>query len=162
MEKQVYSEKPRLIADAMLGKLARWLRVLGFDTLYDRGEDAAIAALARSQGRVLLTRDREFAKRRGLQVVLIDSQVLDEQIVEVITALGVEVDSLHPRCMACNVALNTLTPEQATPLVPPYIAQIHREFHQCPQCEKVYWRGTHWTAIARRLRKISCIIRRPE
>ena len=79
----------RLLADGMLGRLAKWLRLLGYDTAYDNhADDAELARRARAEGRVLLTRDRELSRRRGLRTLLIQSEVLEEQVQEVQNALG--------------------------------------------------------------------------
>jgi uncharacterized protein with PIN domain len=138
---------PRFIADAMLGKLARWLRVLGFDTLYMQGNDHSIAARARAEGRILLTRDTELARRKGLQVMLIGSQKLDSQLTQVVQTFGYQMLVLPPRCMNCNGILHSRTTEQVRHLVPPYVAKTQQVFHQCSNCGKVYWQGTHWEQI---------------
>lgn len=145
-------EKPRFIADAMLGKLARWLRLLGYDTLYSDEEDAVIAQRARSEDRVLLTRDRGLAERRGLKVILITSTVLDQQMAEVNTVIPIPPGI--PRCMSCNRLLQSISPEVARLHVPPYVAASHAEFHQCPECGRIFWSGTHWTNIRERLHRI--------
>ncbi len=137
-------EPPRLLADAMLGKLARWLRLLGFDTRYVEGDDHRVAYLARSEVRVLLTMDRILADRRGLRTVLILSQSLEAQIEEVIDAVGVPPDSASPRCMACNAPLVEIAPEVARNRVPAYVARTYEVFNCCPKCGKIYWKGSHW------------------
>ena len=81
--------EPLLLADAMLGRLAKWLRLLGFDTLYaGRRSDHQIAALARAEGRIVLTRDREMTRRKGICCLYVDSQVLEEQLAQVLGDLG--------------------------------------------------------------------------
>lgn len=147
------SEPPRVLADAMLGKLARWLRVLGYDARYLQGEDAYIASQARAEGRVLLTRDHELSRRRGLDTILIASQSLPEQIAQVVAVLGLPSDAAAPRCMACNAPLYRITVEEARPHVPRYTAKTHDVFHRCPKCGKIYWRGTHWADMERRIRE---------
>lgn len=141
---------PRFIADAMLGKLARWLRLLGYDTLYSQEEDAAIAHHARAEDRILLTRDRGLAARRGLRVILITATSLETQLAQVHASVGIPPQA--PRCMGCNVPLEPIAATTARPHVPPYIAQTQDEFHQCPKCGKIVWPGTHWAAIEQRLR----------
>jgi uncharacterized protein with PIN domain len=138
---------PRFIADAMLGKLARWLRAIGFDTLYMQGDDHAIAARARAEGRILLTRDTELARRKGLHVMLIGSQKLDSQLTQVVQTFGYQAPDMPSRCMNCNGILYLRTTEQVRHLVPPYVAQTQRVFHQCSDCGQVYWQGTHWDKI---------------
>ena len=145
---------PRLLADAMLGKLARWLRLLGYDTLYLQADDALLAHRARSEGRILLTRDRELAKRRGLETLLISSEILEEQLVQVLQAIGAPPEPARPRCMECNALLRELTPAEARGQVPIYVAQTQTEFHQCPTCLKITWPGTHWDGIQQRLERV--------
>ena len=140
---------PRFIADAMLGKLARWLRVMGYDTLFMQGDDHLIAARARAEGRVLLTRDTELARCKGLRVIHIGSQLLNTQLTQVVQTFGWPPQDTPSRCMTCNGVLYPLTHEEARPLVPPYVAQTQRVFHQCSNCERVYWQGTHWQSIQR-------------
>ena len=144
---------PPLLADAMLGKLARWLRVLGYDTHYLQADDAEIANLARVESRVLLTRDRGLAHRRGLNVVLIASQTLSEQVEEVVAAVG-PPPAESPRCMVCNGVLAPIAHCEAAAQVPAYVAQTQEEFRRCAECGKVYWRGTHWEAIRDRIGRV--------
>ncbi len=145
----------KLLADAMLGKLARWLRLLGYDTVYSQAEDALLARQARREGRVLLTSDRELARRRGLRVVLVTSQELSAQLAEVIGAVGPLPAGTPPRCMQCNVPLRPASVAEARPHVPPYVARTQRVFQFCPHCGRFYWKGTHWRKITARLAPLS-------
>ncbi len=147
------ADPPRLVADAMLGSLARWLRLLGYDTLYMRDADNVIAQRCRAESRILLTRDPQLAERRGLQVILVTPQVLEAQIRQVIRVIGPLDPSVPHRCMTCNVPLQPLSPEAAAPLVPPYVARTQQIFHQCPKCGKITWPGTHWDKIQTRLKE---------
>jgi hypothetical protein len=147
------TDTPRLLADAMLGKLARWLRLLGYDTLYLQADDDYLAHRARTEQRVLLTRDRELARRRGLNVVKIQAQTLDEQLAQVVSTVGPPVDAT-PRCMQCNVPLEPIPKTAAQDHVPAYVARTHEEFNRCPKCQKVTWRGSHWERIQARLEGI--------
>ena len=147
IENERENTTPRFIADAMLGKLARWLRAMGYDTLYMQGDDHLIAARTRAEGRILLTRDTELARRKGLQAIHIRSQVLKSQLIQVVQAIGPPEQDTPSRCMNCNGVLHSLPVEQARPLVPPYVAQTQHIFHQCNNCGRVYWQGTHWQSI---------------
>jgi uncharacterized protein with PIN domain len=134
----------RLLADGMLGRLAKWLRLLGYDTAYDNAAaDPDLARRARVEGRVLLTRDRELAARRGLRTLLIQSEVLEEQVREVQDALGLPPDPALSRCAVCNTVLEPVSPEDVAERVPPYVLRTQREFRRCPSCGRVYWPGTH-------------------
>jgi uncharacterized protein with PIN domain len=144
---------PAFIADEMLGRLAKWMRLLGFDTLYAGDlpgvgalSDHQIAALARAQGRIVLTRDRELVRRKGMQCLWIESQILEAQLVEVVAALGYPEGDVRPgaRCPRCNTALDEVPRHQARAHVPPYVWQTQRRFTHCRACDQYYWRGTHW------------------
>ena len=146
----------KLLADGMLGRLARWLRLLGYDTAYDNvADDLALARQARAEGRVLLTRDRELAARRGLRTLLIHSETLEEQLQEVRQALGPPPHPPLSRCTVCNVELSSVAPEDVAERVPPYVLRTQSRFRQCPRCGRVYWAGTH-------VREMENVLRRAE
>lgn len=134
----------RLLADGMLGRLAKWLRLMGYDTAYDNvAADPELARRARAEGRVLLTRDRELASRRGLHTLLIQSEVLEEQVQEVQAALGPPPDPALSRCAVCNTELESIAPADVASRVPPYVLRTQSDFRRCPGCGRVYWPGTH-------------------
>jgi uncharacterized protein with PIN domain len=146
----------RLLADEMLGRLARWLRLLGYDTLYETGlSDHQLAARARHEDRVLLTRDRELARRKGIRCLLVRSQELEEQLEQVIDTLGAPAAESEPRCSSCNAQLISISRQEASLHVPAFVLDTHKRFRYCAQCRRVYWQGSHWqrvTEIADRLR----------
>lgn len=144
---------PSLLADAMLGKLARWLRALGYDTLYLQAPDAEIAHRARTESRVLLTRDRQLARRRGLCTVLITSQDLMQQVSEVLAAVGSPPIG-SPRCMVCNGTLEHISCDEAAQQVPVYVAKTQEVFRRCVGCGRIYWQGTHWDGIRERIARV--------
>jgi uncharacterized protein with PIN domain len=132
----------------MLGSLAKWLRILGFDTLYDAGlDDNQLVRQARSQQRVLLTRDRELARRQGVRVLLVESDQLDEQLDQVMTALSLVPNRAFSRCPRCNHLLRPIDRQEARTRVPAYVANTHETFKYCAGCQRVYWRGSHWQQI---------------
>jgi len=146
---------PRLLVDAMLGRLARWLRLMGYDAAYWRdGSDSALARRACAEGRLIVTRDHQLAGRRGVRAILVASESLDEQIAEVRAVLR----SLAPgnpdpfsRCPECNGKLEDLPADAARDLVPPYVWHTQSLFHRCLDCSRVYWKGTHWPGMQTRL-----------
>lgn len=142
----------KFVVDAMLGTLAKRLRILGYDTYYDPAlDDHQLVRLARAERRVLLTRDRELARRRGVEVLLVASENLEEQIDQVLRALELVPDRPFSRCPICNTPLQILDRQDAEARVPPYVAHTHTRFSHCPGCQKVYWRGTHWRQMANAL-----------
>jgi uncharacterized protein with PIN domain len=138
----------KFVADAMLGTLAKWLRILGYDTHFDPElDDHQLVRLARGQDRVLLTRDRELVRRRGLCVLLVSSEQLDAQIDQVLADLELEPDRSFSRCPVCNTLLAEIDCETARSRVPAYVARTHKTFKSCPTCQRIYWRGSHWQRI---------------
>lgn len=147
-----FSSVPPLLLDAMLGRLARWLRLLGYDAAYLADtDDIEVVRQARAEARLILTRDRGLAARRGVQAMLIDSQAIDEQIRQVQDSIGLPPEPVTPRCPVCNTPLEPLSREAAQGRVPPYVWRAHTVFRACPGCHRVYWNGTHWAAIQGRL-----------
>lgn len=143
---------PRWLADAMLGKLARYLRFLGHDTLYIRDmADGELAALARSEGRTLLTRDRSLAERVPGSLLL-DGFDLPGQLREVVRAFPREAfDVKFDRCPDCNVPLRPWakpTTESSWPSeVPMTLIESGVPVHECPSCARRYWEGSHAARI---------------
>jgi uncharacterized protein with PIN domain len=146
---------PRLFVDAMLGRLARWLRLMGYDTAYWReGSDTALIRRARAEGRWIVTGDRQLAGRRGVRAILVTSASLDDQMVEVrasLKGLGSREPEPFSRCPECNGVLENLPAEDARDLVPAYVWHTQSAFRRCSQCGRVYWKGTHWPGMQARL-----------
>ena len=151
-----------LLADCMLGRLAKWLRLLGYDTAYENdASDPHLARRARAEGRVLLTRDHELAGRRGLRTLLIESETLEEQVQEVQDALGPPPDPALSRCSVCNGVLETVTPAEIADHAPLYVLRTQTEFRRCSNCGKVYWPGTHIQAMRAHLEEMRKRIEEP-
>jgi uncharacterized protein with PIN domain len=142
----------RLVADAMLGRLARWLRSLGYDTLYDTAwDDAALARLARAEGRLLLTRDRQLAARRGLRSLLVASDYVVEQLEQVLAVLPRTDAASLGRCRACNGLLEEVDRTSVERRVPEYVWENHSDFALCRGCGRIYWQGAQYTRLRERL-----------
>jgi len=138
----------RFALDRPLGKLAKWLRILGYDALYWRGEEERLLELAKEEGRVLITKTRRLGEegKRGLKVVLIGEDNPFLQLREVMRRLGLRIDPgrLFKRCLSCNVPLQEVTPEEVEGEVPDYVFRTQDRFSRCPVCGKVFWPGTHY------------------
>lgn len=135
----------RFLADTMLGKLAKWLRILGYDVLYARDlEDHALLTLARAEGRTLLTRDEELARRS--HGVLISSDDWREQLRELLGLVRLEKGQLFTRCLECNTPLEPVKREEVAGRVSPFILASQAEFGRCPRCQRIYWKGTHFAS----------------
>jgi len=139
----------------MVGTLAKWLRILGYDTCFDPDmDDHQLVRLARAEDRVLLTRDRELARRPGLNAVFVTSENLEVQIGQVLTELSLEPARSFSRCPVCNEQLAEVDREAVRERVPAYVAQTQESFRACPACQRVYWRGTHWQQMDEQLARI--------
>jgi len=139
------SMETRFVADAMLGRLAKGLRIMGYDTLYDAAlDDAQLVRLARAEDRILLTRDTALARRKGARIVLLASESLPDQVAELQQLMGLVADALLTRCPVCNVELEAIPKDRAWGQVPPYVFATQSEFRVCPLCDRFYWRGSHW------------------
>lgn len=151
-------EAVRLIADSMLGTLAKTLRMLGFDVAYDPFvEDRELVERARDEGRVLLTRDTGVTGRRNLpRCVFIVSDHLREQLDQVARELGLRFhrSAALTRCMVCNERLVRAPKESVRGEVPPYVYQTQEVFVRCQGCGRIYWRGTHVEGMERKLREL--------
>jgi uncharacterized protein with PIN domain len=146
--------KPKFVADHMLGSLAKWLRMIGYDTIYDKDmDDRGIAETARAQGRFVLTRDKELAKEPG--ALLVEDDQLDAQLTVVKAKFGLAFDEAAIRCTACNGELTSLPRDQAKESVPEGAFEANEQFWKCAGCGKVYWRGSHWRGIMERLKKLN-------
>ncbi len=139
---------PRFVADAMLGRLAKWLRMMGYDvTFLADVDDIEVLRHARAEGRFLLTRDRHLARRAGVLGVLISSQHLEDQLRELAEAGIIQGPLGVTRCPLCNEVLTELPRASARDRVPPYVYQTQNVFYECPACARVYWAGTHWQNV---------------
>jgi len=148
---------PRFAADCNVGRLARWLRALGYDAEYHaRVGDAQLVGLAQASGRVLLTRDRDLTRRRAItsgavRAVLLRDDRVTEQLRQVVLELGLSGELALTRCLECNVELEPRPATAVAERVPPHIRLTQTRFSECPGCSRVYWQGTHWDRMRSRL-----------
>jgi uncharacterized protein len=145
----------RFIADIMLGKLARYLRMAGNDVLYFNNiSDDDILRIAKDQDRVILTRDSLMLKRKDCKNGIISSMLIKndgflEQLKQVKDELGLNLAPLLCRCLKCNALLEKVGKPDIEGEVPPYVFKTQENFLHCASCSKYYWRGTHYENICR-------------
>ena len=143
------NERPAnaFVLDVHLGKLAKALRLLGFDTRYQNNfSDQAIAAIAASENRIVLTRDVGLLKQKVIRWgYWLRSQHPDEQVGEVIRYFGLAGEG-HPfsRCLACNSPIVEVAKEEVWEQLPPKTRLYFEQFYRCPSCRRVYWKGSHY------------------
>jgi uncharacterized protein with PIN domain len=145
---------PRFVADAHLGGLARMLRMLGFDTLYDNHfDDDEIVVIAERDGRIVLTRDRELLKRRAVtHGCYVHTLKPEAQLREIIDRLDL-TRSARPftLCLHCNLPLHPVDKASVLDRLPPRVQANYERFSLCEGCGRVYWEGSHWKRMGRML-----------
>ena len=147
----------RFLADSNVGRLARWLRALGYDAEYEpRLPDPAIVARALAEDRVLLTQDADMTRRRvigdgSVRAVLLRGDRIEEQLRQVVAELGLTPERALSRCLDCNVELEPRAKAAVSAGLPPHVRATQERFSQCPRCSRVYWPGTHWRRMRERI-----------
>lgn len=133
-------------AERTLGKLTKWLRILGFDTIFESGPSTDRFFQAMELERILLTRTdrirRRFAERT---LIFVESNDPFEQLRQVVTATGITRADVRPfsRCLQCNLPIAEVDKGSVYGLVPDYVWETQNVFHRCRQCERIYWAGSH-------------------
>jgi uncharacterized protein with PIN domain len=153
-------DESRFIVDTMLGSLARWLRILGYDTTYDRKiEDWQIIKIAKEEERVVVTRDRGLhsrALRSGLRSVYIDDPgdiPKSLALIALLTGIRLRVDFEKTRCPLCNGDLMKVSKDKVKDKVPARVYSLYNDFWICSRCGNVYWVGSHWKTIEETLKQ---------
>jgi len=150
----------KFLADRMLGKLVKWLRILGYDTTYPSFDnDLSLILNARQEGRILLTRDTNLIKRRNIcEFLFIESDKWDEQLIGIIKGIKLKIDfnsKIFSRCSICNTPTKDVDKEVVKNHVPSYVFSTQNKFVYCPSCKKYYWRGTHWQRMTQKIKKLT-------
>jgi uncharacterized protein len=143
----------RFLCDRNLGRLVKWLRILGYDTLWDRGDaDQDFLRKAGYAGRIVLTRKRNLVDIGSGRIIVVKSDRVEKQIREILEVLTIKPDPKDRMtlCLLCNAMLKTVTKEEAEGEVPVYVYRNSTYFRKCPICKRIYWSGTH----ARNVEKI--------
>jgi len=151
----------KFIADNNVGKLARWLRMMGYDTLlFRQKDDAQMIKTALSEDRVILTKDTQFMKRRlvtngKLRTIHIKQDDPKLQVQEVVKTLNLNYHfKPFSLCLECNQALIARDKEEVQNLVPSRVLEAQTQYTQCPACHRIYWQGTHWQAMVKKLQDL--------
>ena len=140
-----------------LGRLSKWLRILGFDAeYYNQDNVSTLIIQALRDNRIIITRNSRLPKPTGIRIVLISSEKINQQVPEVVGLLKLKLDSsrMFTRCIICNRELAPIDKHQVKDKVPEYVFNTQEEFVTCPRCQRIYWQGTHWGNVARTLEEI--------
>jgi len=155
-ESEPRKRPPEFLCDAMLGGLAKWLRAAGYSAEFDvKIKDGALVRRAWEENKVVLTSDSGILERYAVDQELVETVFVPlglspvEQLAHVLGELN--LDRRESRCMQCNGKLETVTLNDVRDEVPQKVQDYCDEFFRCRQCHQVFWHGTHWTSIEKRL-----------
>jgi uncharacterized protein len=149
-------KETKFAADRMLGKLAKWLRIIGQDVIY--GEHLSgygLIRAARAENRLILTRDRRLKKKQPPDFLFIESDHYREQLRQVIQTCGLRpLGNAFTRCLECNLVLESRSKASVEKVVPPYVFATQEKFSWCPKCHRVYWPATHHQRMIEELKSL--------
>lgn len=153
------TEDPRFLTDASLAKLAKWLRLLGYDTsVFQREAGREMLRLSDREKRIVLTRRQDMPERQFSGILyLLKGQNIGGQLSEVIKEFSLKIDKqrIFRICLKCNERLISMTKEDVRDLVPPYVFGNCSEYIKCPGCKSIYWAGTHQRNALQFLKELS-------
>jgi uncharacterized protein with PIN domain len=150
-------ERLRFVADVMLGRLAKWLRIAGFDVIYsNRISDNELVEISNREDRILLSRDTRLLVRKSVRhFIFLESQNLQDQLKQVLDLAGSSIGSaVLTRCLCCNEALIEAPRERVCKVVPGYVYKTQSQFKSCPRCRKIFWAGSHRSSMTAALEKL--------
>ena len=153
--------RPKFIVDVNVGRLATWLRIMGYDAAFPRSaSDNELVRLALKQDRMLITRDSDFLLRRSvrlgqLRMLYVVADDLRGQLRQLIRELNLNLDSGFSRCLRCNEPLAPVDKGAVADQIPDYVARTQTAFSQCFSCLRVYWPGTHWSNMISELTRVN-------
>lgn len=145
----------KFIVTTELGRLATWLKVLGFDTVVEKNKREIVIRSLR-EDRIIVTRDSKMSRFTGVRMFKIESDFVEEQVGQLIKELNIKIDrnNIFKRCILCNEILDIVKKDEVKDGVPPYVFNTHESFMKCPKCRKIYWQGSHWELVNRFLDKL--------
>ena len=150
----------KLLLTAELGRLVKWLRILGLDTAYFRGQNTSSLIIeSLRQERIIVTRNRHLPKPTGARIVVIKADKLKEELAATLKILQIKPVSgmMFTRCILCNEPLVAAEKEKVKDRVPAYVFATQEKFVTCPACSRIYWQGTHWGNVEKLLKEIDGI-----
>jgi uncharacterized protein len=152
---------PHFLVDRMLGRLVKWLRILGYDTAYlPQLSPQGVMREGRRQGRLILTRDTRFLRQKNVPpFVFVHADRFRDQLRHVVVSCQLDLTRwLFTRCSVCNALLDGIEKEKIQARVPAYVWETQAEFHQCPECHRVYWGATHKDHVMAELRQMGILV----
>lgn len=146
----------KFAADRMLGRLVKWLRIIGHDVIYGPHLTGyGLIRAARAEDRLILTRDRRLKQKQPPPYLFIESDHYRDQLRQVLQQCGLKPGpDIFTRCVVCNAVLQSRSKDTVETMVPPYVFSTQDKFSWCPKCQRVYWPATHHQKMLDELRKI--------
>ncbi len=154
------NSETRFVVDVNVGRLAKWLRVMGYDTVFPKENgDNQLVRIALREDRVLVTRDAGIAQRRAarigqMTVALIEKDDLRSQLSQLVRDLGLNLSGGFSRCVLCNEPLLAIAKGDVAERLPPYVLLTQTKCLECQVCRRVFWPGTHWTNMMSELSQV--------
>jgi hypothetical protein len=147
----------KFITTKELGRLCKWLRIIGYDTTYfPEAERRELIIKSLRERRIILTRDSKMSAYSGIRMLHIKSDFVEEQVRQVVSELGIKLDrdKFFTICVICNMSLKRVKKSDIKEKVPPYVYQTQDDFMRCDICQRIYWQGTHWTKVGEFVEKL--------
>ncbi|UCF49447.1 MAG: Mut7-C RNAse domain-containing protein [Thermoplasmatales archaeon] len=153
----------KFLCDQMLGTLAKWMRIFGFDTFYANGEidDKELIDICSKENRILITRDKiliQIARRENLKTIDINTIDIDEQIKKVISDREIDLKKVLSRCILCNTAVDEIKKDEVKDKVLKKVYDNNEKFWLCKKCDKIYWKGSHYENMIDKINEIKKLL----
>lgn len=149
----------KFLCDRMLGTLAKWLRIFGFDTLFADSniEDEKLLKLAKDEERILITRDKNLiidARRENIKVIKIISTDINDQLRQVLKNTKIDENFFLSRCLLCNNLVEKISKKNVKKIVPDRVYENNKKFWYCKICDKIYWKGSHFENMIQKIKQL--------
>ena len=149
----------KFLCDRMLGTLAKWLRIFGFDTLFADSniEDGKLLKLAKDEERILITRDKNLiidARRENIKVIKIISTDINDQLRQVLKNTKIDENFFLSRCLLCNNLVEKISKKNVKKIVPDRVYENNKKFWYCKFCDKIYWKGSHFENMIQKIKQL--------
>ncbi len=149
----------KFLCDQMLGTLAKWLRIYGFDTFYANSKitDEELIEISKIEKRVLISRDKELiqiAKRENIKTIELKTIDIDEQLISVLDDLKFDKTQILSRCIKCNSEVEEINKNEIKKKVPNKVFENNKEFWFCKNCSKIYWKGSHYEKMIEKINNL--------
>lgn len=149
----------KFLCDRMLGTLAKWLRIFGFDTLFADSniEDEKLLKLAKDEERILITRDKNLiidARRENIKVIKIISTDINDQLRQVLKDTKIDEKFFLSRCLLCNNLVEKISKKNVKKIVPDRVYENNKKFWYCKICDKIYWKGSHFENMIQKIKQL--------